>query len=86
MNKISWEDDRTPPGSRVRLNDTCIWPERRGCEGVVVAPPHDGMYPQPAKSEVIVKLDADPLHSRPWDSPSYEWWTCVIDRKSVEAI
>lgn len=70
-------------GRRVRLTDTCPWPERRGLEGVVVAPPSDGTYPQPAKSEVIVKLDKDPLTPA---LSGHQGWTCVVDRKSVEVL
>jgi len=35
------------------------WDERIGCKGVVVSPPADGTYPQPAKNEVVVLLDDD---------------------------
>jgi hypothetical protein len=72
------------PGVRIRLNERCVWPERVGCEGVVVAPPSDGTYPQPAKWEVLVLLDRDPLFD-PGFHPGRHW-SCVVDRKSVEVI
>ena len=68
------------PGARVRMNETCPWPERRGCDGVVVTPPRDGMYPQPAPWEVVVKLDDDPL------GYNDRWWTCVLGKNNVADI
>lgn len=73
------------PGQRVQINEHSPWPERVGCKGIVVAPPADGTYPQPAKDEVIVRLDADPL-TADIDTAHKERWTCVIDRKSVEGL
>lgn len=64
-------------GQRVRFREPCIWPERGGQAGVVVRPRSDGVYPQPAPSEVIVLLDSD---------KSGYGWTCVASIKSLEAI
>lgn len=72
-------------GTRVRIKSPCVWPERAGCEGTIVAPPSDGTYPQPAKWEVLVKFDDDPVeHGRPVLQP--RWWSCVMDAKDCEAI
>lgn len=67
------------PGQRIRFNEHSPWPERVGCEGVVVAPRADGIYPQPAKDEVLILLDDDPLSDHPA-------WTCVTDRKSLDLV
>lgn len=69
------------PGTRVRLNTPCIWPERAGCLGTVVAPPTAGQYPQPAKWEVLVDLDADPLATN-----VHLGWSCVLNVGSVTEI
>lgn len=70
------------PGTRVRFNDKCVWPERRGQEGVIVAPPTDGMYPQPAQWEVLVLLDHDPLTI----DGTPDWWTCATSQDSLDEI
>lgn len=58
-------------GSRVVLSGS-PWPERVGCLATVVAPPTDGTYPQPARGEVLVLLDDDPLNA------THDGWTCVM--------
>ena len=68
------------PGTRIRVTHRSVWPERVGCEGVVVTPRADGVYPQPCPWEVLILLDDDPLR---YDG-SPEWWTCVIGRRDVE--
>lgn len=70
-------------GDRIRLNSRCVWPARVGMEGVVVDPPADGSYPQPAKWEVLILLDYDPLSSD-LDAQQKRGWSCVIDAKSCE--
>lgn len=72
------------PGDRVRFNERCPWPQRVGAEGMIVAPRADGMYPQPAKNEVLVYLDSDPLQAA--RAYGEEWWTCAADRRSLDAI
>ena len=66
-------------GTLIRVTEKSPWPERVGRLGVVVAPSADGTYPQPDKSEVLVKLAVDPL-----GAGTGRGWTCVMDRKSVE--
>ena len=66
-----------PVGSRVRIKDGCIWPERSGLPATVVAPPADGTYPQPAKWETLILLDDDPLTTR-------GEWSCVLPAKDLE--
>lgn len=48
--------------TRVRVVDG-PWPERIGCEGVIVPDPGDGVYPfsRLPKSEVVILLDDDPV-------------------------
>lgn len=72
------------PGDRVRMNEQCPWPERVGCEGVIVAPRADRVYPQPPKWEVIVLLDNDPLGGLRNDEGFA--WTCCIRRKAVDLL
>lgn len=83
------------PGTRVRMNDRCAWPERRGAEGVVVAPKVPGQYPDRrglGTVEVLVLLDDDPIPvcectergcARHHDAG---WWTCAIDVRSVDVL
>lgn len=79
-----------PAGTRVRMQGS-PWPEREGCEGVVVAPRADGIYPQPAPVESLVKLDDDPLDRMAF-SPganyerSYGWWSCVVSDNNLETL
>ena len=69
------------PGTRVIFCKNSPWPERVGCEGVIVAPRADGTYPQPGKGEVIVLLDDDPLGVLlDTHDPS---WSCVTTIKSL---
>lgn len=68
------------PGERVRVTGG-PWDARIGCEGVVVAPPADGTYPQPGPGETLILLDADPLSNR----PSKEW-TCCIGNDSLHLV
>ena len=70
-------------GQRVRITESSPWPERVGCEATVVAPPADGTYPQPAKWEVLLLLDDDPLTNA---SNHTEHWTCVMTAKACEVI
>ena len=75
------------PGSRVVLTEACPWRERRGCVGVVVRPRSDGVYPQPAKSEVLVLLDRDPLDIRPYVvSQDSLGWSCVVPTMCCEVL
>lgn len=67
-------------GSRIVVTDSCVWPERRGCHGVIVHPPAGRSYPQPGPGEVLVLLDDDPLIPKPLRR---DGWSCVMDRKSV---
>lgn len=68
-------------GDRVVLGESCPWPERVGLTGVVVAPPANGTYPQPAKWEVLVLLDDDPLAHR-----IGRGWSCALSAKSCTVI
>lgn len=75
------------PGTRVKFNEHCVWPERVGCEGMIVAPKMDGTYPRPGPSEVIVYLDRDPLAERAsLQHRGDAWWTCVTTRASLDVI
>lgn len=59
------------------------WPERIGALGRIVADPGDGIYPfdkRRPKSEIIVKLDDDPL------GHSTRYWTCVMNTKHIEYV
>lgn len=71
-----------PTGARVVFTYPCVWPERAGCVGTVVADPGDGVYPfdKPLRGEVIVKLDDDPL------TDNTGWWTCTIDTNGVKLL
>lgn len=72
------------PGDRVQVMETCIWPERAGCCGTVVAPPTNGIYPQPPKWEVLVLLDDDPFGATSTNDGCT--WTCVFSRKEVRPL
>lgn len=69
------------PGTRVRMNDACPWPERRGCLGVVVAP-REGVYPMAVAGCELILLDADPLQRDKRD----RWWTCQTSRSSFDVV
>jgi len=69
------------PGTRIRLNDRCPWPKRRGAEGVVVAPRHS-LYPQNAAGHVLVLLDHDPL----FGAERGRWWTCQVGINAVDVV
>lgn len=77
------------PGTRIRFKNGCAWPERIGCEGVVVDPlVFGGFYPADKRirwgtSDVIVKLDDDPLKATRF---SDERWDCVTSVSSLEAV
>lgn len=76
------------PGRRVRVNENSPWPERVGCEGVVVDPAiFNGVYPadKPLRGSVIILLDSDPLKNYAWAARNPEW-TCVIDTRSVTSL
>jgi hypothetical protein len=73
---------RFQPGDRVIFCKDSPWPERVGCEGVVVAPRSDGIYSQPVKGETLVLLDADPLRV----DGSVHGWSCVTTSKSLALI
>lgn len=68
-------------GTRVRVREGCVWPERVGCAGVIVAPPSDGTYPQPGPSECLLLLDDDPLDGGGYSDVR---WSCVMSNSSVE--
>lgn len=70
-------------GTRIKLR-TSVWPERVGCEGVVVAPPTDGTYPQPGRTETLILLDVDPLGARHFATA--RGWSCVELAKNLEAL
>ena len=77
--------------TRVRMNERCPWPERVGCEGVIVerpAGPEGRVYPWPGRGrvEVIVLLDDDPLagtHDDFFGEPHDDTWTCALNLKCV---
>lgn len=70
------------PGDRVRISESsCVWPERRGLQATVVAPPTDGTYPQPAKGEVLLHIERDPLGNG--EVPRKLRWSCVMSASSV---
>lgn len=80
-------------GTRVRFNNTCVWPERIGAEGVTVAPPKLGQYPdEPGIRRgvlVVVLLDDDPLV--PVDDPAPfggrpDGWTCITNVGSLDVL
>lgn len=64
------------------------WPERIGCEGVIVEPTPEQakVYPWPGrgKDEVIILLDKDPLLIGPWRPGHY--WSCATSRRNVRVI
>ena len=62
------------------------WPERIGCEGVIVSQLHDE-YPWHGlgKNEVIVLLDDDPLCDLARRLRNLDY-SCAIGRKDVEMI
>lgn len=76
------------PGARIRMKGP--WPERVGCEGVVVDPAIFGnQYPADGRikwglNEVIVKLDDDPLKRDNWNKD--ERWTCVVEVEDVSVL
>lgn len=70
---------KLPPGTRIRVNRHSSWPERVGCVGVIVQPPVDGTYPQPAANEELVLLDDDPYGSRQRGT-----WSCVMPRTHLD--
>lgn len=63
-----------PAGTRVRLNERCVWPERVGKTATVVDPPTPRVYPDQNKwgRHVCLLVDDDPLTS--WKIRS---WSCV---------
>ena len=72
------------------MNERCPWPERVGCEGVIVerpTGPEGQLYPWHGRGrdEVIVLLDDDPLLPLRTGS-SVRRWTCAVDRQCVEVI
>ncbi len=69
-------------GTRIRVNARSPWPERVGCEGVIVGDPGDGLYPFAGlgRGEVVVLLDDDPFER----THSSRGWTCVMDAKSLD--
>lgn len=74
------------PGTRVRFRNGCAWPERIGCEGVVVDPAvFGGFYPGPRlrgkATDVIVLLDDDPLKPTRYSDPR---WSCVTGASTLE--
>lgn len=74
-----------PAGTRVRMKHTVPWPERAGCEGViVVAPNGPGIYPDDLRDHicVLVLLDDDPLGY----SGIGHTWTCAVPRNDVEVV
>lgn len=79
-----------PAGTRVRVRPSCVWPERVGCEGVVVAPRADGIYPQPGPRELLVLLDDDPLDTPEGRAAPFgqtdEWWSCCMSRDDVDVV
>lgn len=71
------------PGRRIRVNENSPWPERVGCEGVIVDPAiFNGLYPADSRrsGEVIVLLDEDPLRAK---HPDESRWTCVMSTRDV---
>lgn len=78
--------ERMPPGTRVRLTESCPWPERCGLLGRVATVPENqhNIYPNVGlrSNEVIVLLDEDPIGT----NFQPRWWTCVLDIASVEAV
>lgn len=80
-------------GTRVRFNDSCVWPERIGAEGVIVAPPVPGQYPDDLSirrgRHVLVLLDDDPLVSVNEPSPygqRPDGWTCSTNVGSLDVL
>ena len=71
--------------ARIRLNDGCPWPERRGCTGTIAVPPASEFNRYPVhglgKNEVIVLLDDDPF-----GLPPARWWSCVVDGRHIDYI
>lgn len=75
-----------PTGTRVRILDTCSWPERRGLQATVVTDRLDSScYPVHGKlaTEVVVLIDDDPLAQR---SAHPEAWSCVMSEADMEVI
>lgn len=60
-------------GTLVRLVNS-PWPEREGCIGLVIDPPADGTYPQPAPWERFISLPDDPFAT----------FECVVGVKNLE--
>lgn len=75
-------NDAIREGAKVRLTERCPWPERVGLTGTVVAPYEDGTYPQPAKWEVLLLIDNDPLNTVGHDPQ----WSCVMPTFACEVI
>lgn len=74
------------PGTRIRFNNRCAWPERIGAEGVVVDPDiFEGRYPADLRMNweraAIVLLDDDPISA----SQTYGdgRWSCVTSVGSL---
>lgn len=77
------------PGTRVRFNGRCPWPERVGAEGVVVDPAiFEGRYPADKRMNwnraVIVLLDDDPIPA----IPAYKdgRWSCVTNVSTLDVL
>lgn len=62
-----------PIGTRVRLNERCVWPKRVGKTATVVDPPIPGVYPDENKwgRHVCLLVDDDPFPQR------HDGWSCV---------
>lgn len=85
---------RPTPGTRIRVNDRSVWPERIGCAGVVVGP-DAGILPSILDAfprelpghEVAVLLDDDPLagqtgeFARSWHEDT---WSCVMGLDALD--
>lgn len=85
---------RLKPGTRIRFNEKCSWPERIGCEGVIVDPAvFKGKYPVDHFSRMdmdvgsnypIVKLDDDDPLVEP--GRRHELWTCATSTDALDVL
>lgn len=71
---------RPTPGTIARLNDRCLWPERRGLLCIVVdTTGAEHQYPVSSlpEHEVIVLVNADPLGPTSRLANGHPWSCCI---------
>ena len=78
------------PGTTVRLNRHCPWPQRRGVLAVVVnTEGAENKYPVHGlgSNEVVVRIDEDPIAMlQPFTLTNGEVWSCVVPLTALDPV